>query len=64
MTEANKAHDFNDSMLHRWAILVDEIRTELADLQEQKHVPALIKLRHYLNWSLRAIADADMELAE
>lgn len=64
MSSSEKAHDYNDSMLQRWSILVDEIRTELADLQEQKQVPALVKLRHYLNWSLRAMADADMELAE
>lgn len=53
-----------DSRLQRWAVLIDDVRCEVADLQEEKQVPALIRVRTYANWMLTALADADMELAE
>jgi hypothetical protein len=55
---------FVDSRLQRWAVLVDEVRCGVADLQEEKQVPALQRVRTYANWMLTALADADMELAE
>lgn len=56
--------EFKDSRLKRWAVLLDDIRCEVADLQDEKRVPALNRVRTYANWMLLALADADMELTE
>lgn len=48
-----------DSRLQVWAALCDDVRTGVADLQEEKQVQALIRVRTYMNWAISALADAD-----
>jgi hypothetical protein len=54
----------NDSRLQQWAALCDDVRSGVADMQDEKVVPSLVRVRTYMNWAIQALGEADKELTD
>lgn len=52
-----------DTRPRRMRALIDELRTEAADIEEQTALPSLTRIRIYSRWLLSAVDELEKDLA-